>query len=182
MRASTRRGLTFRSSRTTSRSARRPTGSCACSTGRSSRPSSELVRPGHAGALRHPGRHLLVVLGVALAVARDRGGSRASIRCWSSSASGTSAARRGRTALIVVGLMLGTTIVATALTTGDTMSHTIRGTAVRTLGQTDELVSAKEPSSASERVSARPPGRVLRRGRRRGRSTPRSPARIWSTA
>ena len=33
--------------------------------------------------------------------------------------------RRGRTALIVVGLMLGTTIVATALTTGDTMSHTI---------------------------------------------------------
>ena len=31
--------------------------------------------------------------------------------------------RRGRTALIVVGLMLGTTIVATALTTGDTMSH-----------------------------------------------------------
>jgi putative ABC transport system permease protein len=51
--------------------------------------------------------------------------------------------RRGRTALIVVGLMLGTTIVATALTTGDTMSHTIRATAVRTLGQTDELVSAK---------------------------------------
>jgi putative ABC transport system permease protein len=51
--------------------------------------------------------------------------------------------RRGRTALIVVGLMLGTTIVATALTTGDTMSHTIRSTAVRTLGQTDELVSAK---------------------------------------
>jgi putative ABC transport system permease protein len=51
--------------------------------------------------------------------------------------------RRGRTALIVVGLMLGTTIVATALTTGDTMSHTIRSAAVRTLGQTDELVSAK---------------------------------------
>ena len=51
--------------------------------------------------------------------------------------------RRGRTALIVVGLMLGTTIIATALTTGDTMSHTIRGTAVATLGQTDELVSAK---------------------------------------
>jgi putative ABC transport system permease protein len=51
--------------------------------------------------------------------------------------------RRGRSALIVVGLMLGTTIVATALTTGDTMSHTIRATAVRTLGQTDELVSAK---------------------------------------
>jgi putative ABC transport system permease protein len=51
--------------------------------------------------------------------------------------------RRGRSALIVVGLMLGTLIVATALTTGDTMSHTIRSTAVRTLGQTDELISAK---------------------------------------
>ena len=51
--------------------------------------------------------------------------------------------RRGRTALIIVGLMLGTTIMATALTTGDTISHTIRGAAVKTLGQTDELVSAK---------------------------------------
>jgi putative ABC transport system permease protein len=51
--------------------------------------------------------------------------------------------RRGRSALIVLGLMLGTMIVATALTTGDTMNHTIRSTAVRTLGQTDELISAK---------------------------------------
>ena len=34
--------------------------------------------------------------------------------------------RRGRTALIVLGLMLGTTIIAAALVTGDTMSHTIR--------------------------------------------------------
>ena len=51
--------------------------------------------------------------------------------------------RRGRTALIVVGLMLGTAIVAAALATGDTMSHTIRSTAVQALGQTDELVSAK---------------------------------------
>ena len=38
--------------------------------------------------------------------------------------------------------MLGTTIVATALTTGDTMSHTIRARPFE-LGQTDELVSAK---------------------------------------
>ena len=51
--------------------------------------------------------------------------------------------RRGRSALIVVGLMLGTTIIAAALTTGDTMSHTIRQTAVRSLGNTDEVVSAK---------------------------------------
>ena len=39
--------------------------------------------------------------------------------------------RPGRSALIVVGLMLGTTIIAAALTTGDTMSHTIRSTASR---------------------------------------------------
>ena len=51
--------------------------------------------------------------------------------------------RRGRTALIVLGLMLGTTIVAAALTTGDTMSHTIRQTAVEALGETDVVVSAK---------------------------------------
>jgi putative ABC transport system permease protein len=51
--------------------------------------------------------------------------------------------RRSRTALIVVGLMLGTTIIAAALTTGDTMSNTIRSTAVEVLGQTDEVVSAR---------------------------------------
>ena len=55
-----------------------------------------------------------------------------------------SAARRpGRTALIVVGLMLGTTIIAAALTTGDTMSHTIRSTAVTALGATDETVAPR---------------------------------------
>jgi putative ABC transport system permease protein len=51
--------------------------------------------------------------------------------------------RKGRSSLIVLGLMLGTAIVAAALTTGDTMSHTIRSTAVSALGETDELVSAK---------------------------------------
>src|SRR6476469_2664902 len=51
--------------------------------------------------------------------------------------------RRARSALIVVGLMLGTTIIAAALATGDTMSHTIRQTAVRSLGNTDEVVSAQ---------------------------------------
>ena len=51
--------------------------------------------------------------------------------------------RRGRSALIVVGLMLGTTIVAAALTTGDTMAHTIRTTAVATLGATDETVASR---------------------------------------
>ena len=51
--------------------------------------------------------------------------------------------RRARTALIVLGLMLGTTIIAAALATGDTMSHSIRATATRQLGQTDEIVAAK---------------------------------------
>jgi hypothetical protein len=51
--------------------------------------------------------------------------------------------RRARTALIVAGLMLGTTIIAAALTTGDTMSHSIRVTAVAVLGETDEIVAAR---------------------------------------
>jgi putative ABC transport system permease protein len=55
--------------------------------------------------------------------------------------------RGGRTALIVLGLMLGTTIISAALTTGDTMSHTIRQTAVAALGETDVVVSAKGAAS-----------------------------------
>src|SRR5918994_2960489 len=51
--------------------------------------------------------------------------------------------RRARTSLIVLGLMLGTTIVASALASGDTMSNTIRSAAVESLGNTDILVSAK---------------------------------------
>jgi putative ABC transport system permease protein len=51
--------------------------------------------------------------------------------------------RRGRSALIVAGLMLGTTVIAAALTTGDTIDHTIRATAVEALGMTDEVVSAR---------------------------------------
>jgi putative ABC transport system permease protein len=52
-----------------------------------------------------------------------------------------SAARRpGRTALIVVGLMLGTAIIAAALTTGDTITRTVRGAAVEALGATDEML------------------------------------------
>jgi putative ABC transport system permease protein len=51
--------------------------------------------------------------------------------------------RPARTALIVVGLMLGTTIIAAALTSGDTMSTTIRSSALTSLGATDEIVSVK---------------------------------------
>jgi len=51
------------------------------------------------------------------------------------------ARRPARSALIVTGLMLGTAIIAAALATGDTMSHTIRQTAIVSLGETDEVVS-----------------------------------------
>jgi putative ABC transport system permease protein len=51
--------------------------------------------------------------------------------------------RRGRSALIVAGLMLGTVIIGAALSTGDTMSQTIRGTALGALGNADEVVGAK---------------------------------------
>jgi putative ABC transport system permease protein len=56
--------------------------------------------------------------------------------------------RRGRTALIVTGLMLGTAIIAAALATGDTMSTTIRSSAIAALGQTDEVVAAKGVGAA----------------------------------
>jgi putative ABC transport system permease protein len=56
--------------------------------------------------------------------------------------------RPGRSALIVSGSMLGTAIIAAALTTGDTMSQTIRSSAVAALGKTDEVVAAKGVSAA----------------------------------
>jgi putative ABC transport system permease protein len=60
--------------------------------------------------------------------------------------------RRGRTVLIVTGLMLGTAIISAALATGDTMSHTIRASAATALGSTDEVVAPKgiEAALASE--------------------------------
>ena len=56
--------------------------------------------------------------------------------------------RPGRSALIVLGLMLGTAIITAALATGDTMSHTIRSAAVQALGPTDEVVAARGMSDA----------------------------------
>src|SRR3972149_11008569 len=49
--------------------------------------------------------------------------------------------RRGRTTLIVVGLMLGTVIIAAALSTGDTMTNTIRSSVLTSLGNIDEGIS-----------------------------------------
>jgi putative ABC transport system permease protein len=61
--------------------------------------------------------------------------------------------RPGRSALIVVGLMLGTAIIAAALATGDTMTQTIRSSTVSALGQTDELVSARGATPSLEAQS-----------------------------
>ncbi|HET9730095.1 MAG TPA: FtsX-like permease family protein [Acidimicrobiia bacterium] len=49
--------------------------------------------------------------------------------------------RRGRSALIVVGLMLATTIIASALGTGDTMGRTMRASVFKSLGTTDETIA-----------------------------------------
>src|SRR5436190_7771659 len=51
--------------------------------------------------------------------------------------------RPGRSTLIVVGLMLGTAIITAALATGDTMSQTIRSSAIAALGRTDEVVAPR---------------------------------------
>jgi putative ABC transport system permease protein len=51
--------------------------------------------------------------------------------------------RRGRTAIIVGGLMLGTMIIGSALGFGDIMANTVRTSVVTSLGNTDEIVSAR---------------------------------------
>ena len=51
--------------------------------------------------------------------------------------------RRGRSLVIVLGLMLATAIIASALSTGDTMASTIRSSVFRQLGAIDELISVK---------------------------------------
>ena len=91
-----------------------------------------------------PVETLLVVLAIALAAA---GGVLAVLairnRVLVKLAVRSVGRRRSRSALIVVGLMLGTTIIAAALTTGDTMNHSIRMTATEALGDTDETVAPK---------------------------------------
>jgi putative ABC transport system permease protein len=62
--------------------------------------------------------------------------------------------RRARSLLIVAGLMLGTTIIAAALATGDTMSHTIRSSATVALGKADEVVAARGVEAALATGSA----------------------------
>jgi putative ABC transport system permease protein len=87
---------------------------------------------------------LLVVLSVGLAVALATLGVLAVRNRILLKLAVRSATRRpGRSALIVLGLMLGTAIIAAALTTGDTMNHTVRATAVDALGSTDETMAPR---------------------------------------
>ena len=53
--------------------------------------------------------------------------------------------RRTQTALIIVGLMLGTLIISAAFGTGDTMTHSFRALALDSLGQADELIYTGRP-------------------------------------
>ncbi len=55
--------------------------------------------------------------------------------------------RPAQTALIVVGLMLSTLIISSALGTGDTLNHSIRSDIVSSLGQIDEILTATQGSS-----------------------------------
>ena len=84
--------------------------------------------------------------------------------------------RRARSALIVVGLMLGTTIIAAALATGDTMSHTIRATATRQYGDTEEIVGGQRSGRRHRgRAGSRDGHRLL--PREHGREGPARPRR-----
>ena len=48
--------------------------------------------------------------------------------------------RRAQSSLIVLGLMLATLIITAAFITGDTLSHTIRMEAIKSMGEMDEVV------------------------------------------
>ena len=84
--------------------------------------------------------------------------------------------RRGRTALIVVGLMLGTTIIAASLATGDTMSHTIRSTASRPSARPTRWCRPRAPSRRRRRARAATGVGYFARGASPARRAPPAPA------
>src|SRR5687768_1617288 len=54
--------------------------------------------------------------------------------------------RWGRSMLIVMGLTLATTIITSALATGDTVALSARGEVLQALGSIDEVISSMEES------------------------------------
>ncbi|MGZ4414233.1 MAG: ABC transporter permease, partial [Gaiellaceae bacterium] len=99
--------------------------------------------------------------------------------------------RRGRAALIVAGLMLGTMIITASFATGDTMSSSIRSSAINAIGKADEVVGAKG-LTASLAVGSAGTGtryfpqsdaaRVAAAGRRSGLVRAVAPVLVWGSA
>ncbi len=50
--------------------------------------------------------------------------------------------RRAQTLLIIIGLMLSTTIITSALGTGDTMAYSLRTGLTGSIGRVDEIVTS----------------------------------------
>ena len=63
--------------------------------------------------------------------------------------------RKAQSVLIVMGLMLSTTIIASSLGIGDTVTHSIRVDAFTALGHTDEIISSPEAELFGELSSRR---------------------------
>jgi putative ABC transport system permease protein len=99
--------------------------------------------------------------------------------------------RRGRAALIVAGLMLATAIFTASLATGDTMSQSIRSSAIAALGRTDEVVGAKglsaqlavgTPATGTRWFPQGYADRIAGAGRRSGLVRAVAPVLVWGAA
>src|SRR2546423_2303451 len=75
--------------------------------------------------------------------------------------------RRAQTVLIVVGLMLSTTLITSALGTGDTMTYSLRTGASGSLGRIDEIVTNQAGSHISGGPASYVPSTLVDRVRRR---------------
>lgn len=60
--------------------------------------------------------------------------------------------RRAQTILIVLGLMLGTLLFSASFTTGDTLTHSFRVQALKTIGEVDVIVEADRPEATNDFV------------------------------
>src|SRR5918994_6328369 len=58
--------------------------------------------------------------------------------------------RRAEAALVVAGSVLGTAIIVGSLVVGDTLDHSFKQEAYRTLGVVDEVVSSPDPAKGAE--------------------------------
>jgi putative ABC transport system permease protein len=68
--------------------------------------------------------------------------------------------RMGRSALIVIGLMLATTIISAAFGTGDTIVKTIRTEVLTSLGNVDEIISTVSVQPCRGIRQVNPAGRI----------------------